>query len=144
MQIPEIVKDVAYSDYRLRTPIGILCKIVECFQYNAFGAILRVIPIDERDGADVAISKVIPYNVHCVNPQGLMGFHSNVREMYNALVLTGNPSVIEGQPAFLIPKSFLYRSIADGLEKHSISQEVISKEGLETKKDLLIKGRKFD
>ena len=66
-----------------------------------------------------------------------------MKDLYYAYVLTDNPSLIEGRPALIIPKSFLYRNPGTN---YSTEPDAVLKEELEKlimRKEVLVKSRKF-
>jgi len=142
MKIPNSIKDIAFSDYRSHIP-GIICDIIECNQYIGFSSILKVRPLGLLDSptADLEVLKL--YNVICCGSVGIYGFPTLMKDLYYAYVLTDNPSLIEGRPALIIPRSFLYRNPNNdyATEPDMITREELKK--MIVTKEILVKSRKY-
>jgi len=142
MRIQEQIKDSAFSDYRSHIP-GIICDIIECNQYVGFAAVLRVSPLGYSTFESDPSEEVRLYNVVCCGAVGVYGFTTLMRESCYAYVLTDNPSLIEGRPALIIPKSFLYRTPGDD---YATEKDMVLKEDLKNmvvRKEILVKSRKL-
>lgn len=139
MKIPEQIKDSSFSDYRHHFS-GVLCEIYDAKQYEGFSAILTVYPADYSD-YDLDLSKIRMFNVPYCMPAGMYGFTTSMKDIYYAYVITDRPSIIEGRPAILVPKSFFYGK--NSLENNDSTSEpnMYSKKELESiviRKDNLI------
>jgi hypothetical protein len=142
MKIQNQIKDNVFADYRSHIP-GVICDIVECNQYAGFSAVLRVSPLGYNKISVATDEKQKLYNVICCGSVGIYGFPTLMKDLYYAYVLTDNPSLIEGRPALIIPKSFLYRNSGDNYatEPDMMLKEELSK--MVVKKEQLVKSRKF-
>jgi hypothetical protein len=142
MKIQNNIKDNAFSDYRTHIP-GVICDIIECNQYAGFSAVLKVSPIGYMT-IDTATSETQKlYNVICCGSIGVYGFPTLMKDLYYAYVLTDNPSLIEGRPALIIPKTFLYRNPGDS---YATEPDMLLKDELKkmiVKKEVLVRARKF-
>jgi hypothetical protein len=138
MGTSDIIKDIAYSDYRFHIP-GVVCTIMECYQYIGFGAILKVIP-EDHEVMDVPEEGGLRYfNVVCAGVPGVYGFPTFIKENYNAYVMTNYPSLLDGKLAFLVPKTFLNRSVGSKTEPDTVSKDELK--DLVLKKDAFIRKR---
>jgi len=139
MSIKKDIKDLAFYDYRSHVP-GVICEIVDCKDYIGFSSVLKVYPVGYSAPLLVlSDEKTKHYNVSCCSPGGVYGFPTSMKESHYAYVLTDNPTMIEGKPAVLIPKSFLYRNYGKSYdtEPDMISQDALAK--MEVSKDQLIR-----
>jgi len=142
MKIQNTIKDISFSDYRTHVP-GIICEIIECIQYIGFSATLKVVPVGYTSSNYPTEEKLKLYNVVCCGSAGIYGFPTMMKDLYYAYVITNNPSLIEGRPALIIPKSVLYRNPKSDYE---IEPDMVSKAELDkmvVRKEVLVKSRKF-
>jgi hypothetical protein len=142
MNLQNVIKDAAFSDYRSHIP-GIICEIIECYQYVGFSATLKVIPVGYGDDIPASSDKLKMYNVICCGSVGIYGFPTLMKDLFYAYVITDNPSLIEGRPALIIPKSVLYRNPGSN---YNAEPDIVPKSTLKTlvmKKEILIKSRKL-
>ena len=138
----ENIKNIAFSDYRSRIP-GIICDIIDCQQYVGFSSVLKVKPTGYSGISTGSNEKIKSYNVVCCGSTGVYGFSTSIKESFFAYVITDNPSLIEGLPAILIPKTFLMRN--PGID-YDTNEDVIDKEELKKlvmRKENLIVSRKY-
>jgi hypothetical protein len=129
------IQNSAKQDYRSHVP-GIICDIIECYQYTGMSAVLRVLPIGYSEPG-VAVSNPKHFNVVCSGTVGVYGFPTAMKDMFYAYVLSDDPSSIEGKPAILIPKTFLLRNPGsdyvtnkDMIDEKYLKKMVMRKENL--------------
>jgi hypothetical protein len=146
IKISDTIKDFVAEDFRY--PVrGVVCKIVDFCQYQGFSTILKVTPLPNNSDVDSELYKNSlldePKNVALITPPGYFGFDVNFKEKYYAYVITHNRSIIEGQPALLVPQSFLFSNKdlevidePDMIDKEYTKELIVSKESL-------IAGRKY-
>jgi hypothetical protein len=140
MGTSDIIKDISYSDYRLRIP-GVICTIIEVHQYVGFGAILKVRP-EDYDMKDIPEDGDVRYfNVACAGTPGVYGFPTLLTDNYNAYVMTNNPSMLDGKIAILVPKTFLNRSVGSKTNTETVNKDAL--DDLIMKKDSFIKARRM-
>lgn len=140
----EFIKDSANNDFRRHIP-GVLCNIKDCKQYVGFGAVLKVSPVNtsalfySKDGKDSAV-----FNVALCNTSGVYGFSSSIKDTHYAYVICDDPTRLDGRPALLVPKTFLYpnRESTSKTEPDEIDQEELKKK-FTMVKEVFIKSRKF-
>ena len=141
-KIVDSIKDHSFSDYRLHMS-AVVCDIVECNQYVGLHSVLKVSPRNYDVSIIQAPDEIKHFNVVCSGTVGVYGFPTNLKELYYAYVLTDNPSEIEGNPALIVPKSFLMGNPGDdyAVEPDALSKEELKK--LRMRKENLIRSRKF-
>ena len=142
MTIHDSIKDIAFSDYRSHIP-GVICDIIECNQYIGFSAMLKVAPVGYMNASTKTTDKAKLFNVVCCGSVGIYGFPTLMKDLYYAYVLTDNPSLLEGRPALIISKSFLYRNPGSNYE---MEPDMVLKEELKkmiVRKENLVKSRKL-
>lgn len=141
-KIVENIKDNSFSDYRLHVP-GVICDIYECNQYVGYSSVLRVLPVGYDVSAVSSDEKLKYFNVVCCGSVGVYGFTTSIKETHRAYVLTDNPSFIEGMPALIIPKNFLYRNPGEGYKTEPDSVNKDDLQGLVMRKEILVRSRKL-
>ena len=141
MKISETIKDISFSDYRLRFQ-GVICTILDSKELMGFGHILKVLPEDWDNNDAPDGGPMGGFNVLCINTMGIMGIPFGIKTKYNAYVLTSNPTLIEGKIAILVPKVFLSRDTQNASEKNIVSNDVLNKQ-LTVIKDSHVVSRKF-
>jgi hypothetical protein len=141
-KIVDTIKEHSFSDYRHHVP-GVICEIKEFNQYIGFSAVLKVIPLDSE--SEYISSEGTPKNsnvMYC-GAAGIYGLPASVKDTCYAYVMTDNPSLLEGKPAIIIPKSFLLSN--PGLD-HKVEPDILSKTELKKlvmRKEDLIASRKL-